>query len=172
MFIDIHELEKDALEFEEVIPPGRINYGSEVRQVEPMEIAGAAELLGDEIHITGSLNTAVETTCDRCLETSQRPMELEFDLFYRPMKTIAHEEEIEIKPSEMEIGFYEGGGLELDDVLREQVLLALPMKRVCREDCKGLCPQCGKNLNQGPCSCKTEKIDARLAGLEKFRQSM
>ena len=170
MFIDIHELEKDALEFEEVLPAGRLNLGPEIRQVEPMEVAGAAELLGNEIHITGSLKTSVETTCDRCLENSRRPIDLEFDLFYRPMKTIAREEEIEIKPAELEIGFYEGHGLELDDVLKEQVLLTLPMKRVCREDCKGLCPQCGQNLNLGKCACKTEKIDARLVGLEQFRK--
>ena len=75
MFIDIHELEKDALEFEEVLPPGRINFGPEVKQVEPMEVAGAAELLGNEIHVSGSLTTAVETTCDRCLEPSRRPLD-------------------------------------------------------------------------------------------------
>lgn len=170
MFIDIHELEKEPLEFAEVLPAGRIGLGPDVKQVEPMEVAGAAELLGNEIHVAGWLKTALETTCDRCLEASRRPIDLEFDLFYRPMKTIAREEEIELKPSELEIGFYEGNGLELDDVLKEQVLLALPMKRICRDDCKGLCPRCGQNLNLGKCACKAEKIDARLAGLEQFKK--
>ena len=170
MFIDIHELEKDALEFEQVVPPGRIAFGPDIRQIASMEVEGAAELLGNEIHVTGSLKTSIETSCDRCLEPVQRPIDLDFDLFYRPMKTIAREEEIEIKPSELEIGFYEGSGLELDDILKEQVLLNLPMKRICREDCKGFCPQCGQNLNQASCACKTEKIDARWSGLEQFRK--
>jgi len=170
MFIDIHELEKDALEFEQVIPPGRIAFGPDIKQVTPMEVAGAAELLGDEIHVTGALKTTVESMCDRCLDLSKRPVDLDFDLFYRPMKTIAHEEEIEIKPSELEIGFYEGSGLELDEVLKEQVLLSLPMKKVCREECKGLCPQCGQNLNQAGCTCKIEKSDARWSGLEQFKK--
>jgi len=170
MFIDIHELEKDALEFEQAIPPGRLAFGPDIKQVAPMEVAGAAELLGDEIHIAGSLNTTVEAVCDRCLEPLRRPIDIEFDLFYRPMKTIAHEEEIEIKPSELEIGFYEGNGLELDEVLKEQVLLTLPMKQVCREECKGLCPHCGQNLNQAACACKTEKPDSRWSGLEQFKK--
>lgn len=170
MFIDIHELEREPLEFEEVLPPGRLQFGPEIIQVEPMEVAGAAEVLGNEIHLAGSIQTAVETTCDRCLEITKRPIDIEFDLFYRPMKTIAHEEEIELKPAELEIGFYSGGGLELDDVLKEQVLLTLPMKNVCREDCKGLCPQCGQNLNLAKCGCRTEKVDARLAGLEQFKK--
>jgi uncharacterized protein len=170
MFIDIHELEREALEFEDVLPPGRLNLGQDVKQIESMAVSGAAELLDNEIHVTGSLTTVVETICDRCLESSRLPIDLEFDLFYRPMKTIAHEEEIELKPSELEIGFYEGNGLELDDVLKEQVLLALPVKRVCREDCKGLCPQCGQNLNVSTCACKSDKIDIRLAGLEKFKK--
>jgi len=170
MFIDIHELERDALQFKEVLQQGRINFGPDVRQTAPMEVSGAAELLGNEIHVTGTLSTELESICDRCLEPLRRPVDLEFDLFYRPMKTIAHEEEIELKPSELEIGFYQGNGLELDEILKEQVLLSLPIKRVCREDCQGLCPHCGQNLNQGRCACKTERIDARLAGLEQFKK--
>ncbi len=170
MFIDIHELEKDALEFQETLKPGRIGFGSEIKQLEPLTTTGVAELLGQEIHLSGTLRTAVETICDRCLEPTRRPIDIEYDLFYRPMKSIAREEEIEVKPAELEIGFYEGHGLELDEVLKEQVLLTLPMKNVCREDCAGLCPQCGQNRNLAVCSCKTEKIDARLAGLESFKK--
>jgi uncharacterized protein len=170
MFIDIHELEKDALEFEQVLPVGRIAFGPDVKQVAPMEVAGAAELLGDEIHVAGGLRTTVEAVCSRCLEPLRQPIDVEFDLFYRPMKTIAREEEIELKPSELEIGFYEGKGLELDEILKEQVLLTLPMKQICREECRGLCPQCGQNLNQAGCTCKTERLDSRWSGLEQFKK--
>ena len=81
--------------------------------------------------------------CDRCLGRARFPLDAGFDLFYRPMSFIAREEEVEIDEGEAEIGFYEGGGIELEDILREQVLLALPMQRVCSDLCKGICPVCG-----------------------------
>ena len=91
-----------------------------------------------------------------------------FDLFYQPASNIARDEEIEIDEGEAEIGFYEGGGLELEDILREQILLALPMQRVCSEDCKGICPVCGKNRNQNACDCSTVKADDRWGALRKL----
>jgi uncharacterized protein len=67
------------------------------------------------------------------------------------------------------MGFYEGDGLELNDVLREEILLALPMQRVCREDCKGICPVCGQNRNQNECRCHTETVDDRWAALKQLK---
>jgi uncharacterized protein len=84
------------------------------------------------------------------------------------MAVIARDEEIEIDEGEAEIGFYEGGGLELEDILREQILLALPMQRVCSEECKGICPVCGKNRNQSACDCSTVKTDDRWGALRKL----
>ena len=72
---------------------------------------------------------------------------------------------------ESEIGYYEGEGLVLEDVLREQLLLAVPMRVVCREDCKGLCPQCGSNLNTGKCECPPGPSDVRWAGLKELKKS-
>jgi uncharacterized protein len=91
-----------------------------------------------------------------------------FDLYYRPASdVIREEEEVEIDAGEAEIGFYEGGGLELEDILREQVLLALPMQRVCSESCKGICPVCGKNRNETACDCKRE-VDDRWGALRNL----
>ena len=78
------------------------------------------------------------------------------------------EEEVEIDEGEAEIGFYEDGGMELEDILREQVLLALPMQRVCSEVCKGICPVCGKNRNETECDCKLESHDDRWGALRNL----
>ena len=75
---------------------------------------------------------------------------------------------MEIDEGEAEIGFYDGGGLELEDILREQVLLALPMQRVCSETCKGICPVCGKNRNETTCDCKTVGTDDRWGALRNL----
>jgi uncharacterized protein len=74
-----------------------------------------------------------------------------------------------ITTSETEIGYYEGDGLLLEDVLREQILLALPAKILCKEDCKGLCPECGRNRNTDPCDCAATSVDPRWASLQTIR---
>jgi uncharacterized protein len=103
--------------------------------------------------------------CDRCLATARFPLEAGFDLYYRPVSVIAKEEEVGIDEGETEIGFYAGGGMELEDILREQVLLALPMQRVCSEGCKGICPACGRNRNEGACDCKVDNQSDRWKAL-------
>jgi uncharacterized protein len=84
------------------------------------------------------------------------------------MSDIAVEEEVEIDKGEAEIGFYEGGGLELEDILLEQVVLALPMQRVCSDACKGICPVCGGNRNETTCDCRGEGADDRWGALRKL----
>jgi len=66
------------------------------------------------------------------------------------------------------VGFYDGPGLELNDILQEQVLLALPLQRVCREDCQGICPICGQNRNETECDCRTQIRDERWSALRNL----
>jgi uncharacterized protein len=154
MLIARYELEIHRLVVERVFNPGALDFHSaEFRQIDPLTVKAVAELLGDEILIRGSLRTRIESTCDRCLNPVQLALERDFDLTYRPMSTIAREEEIELPEGELDIGFYEGEGIELGEVLAEQVNLAVPMKVVCREDCRGLCPTCGADRNNGTCAC-------------------
>jgi uncharacterized protein len=110
----------------------------------------------------------MECECDRCLETASFPIESNFDLFYRPVSDIAIDEEVAIDESATEIGFYEHGGVELGDVLREHVLLSLPMQRICREDCKGICPVCGQDRNLVSCGCQVHVEDDRWSALKDF----
>ena len=93
-------------------------------------------------------------------------------MLYRPQGADAGRDELSVTDAEAEIGYYQGEGILLEDVLREQVLLALPLKSTCREDCKGLCPQCGKNLNQEPCSCSEPAEDPRWAVLKDIRERL
>ncbi len=170
MFLDIHELELHPIVFDDSMAAGRIDFGWGIQQVEPLAVRGSAELLASEIHLHGTLRTAVEVCCDRCLEPTRFQVETDFDLFYRPMRTIAKNEEVEIAKDELDIGFYQGNGLLLEDAVKEQVLLTLPMKNVCRPDCAGLCPQCGQNRNFGDCGCRPPAKDLRWAPLEKLNR--
>ena len=169
MFLSVKEMELRKIRFDETFEPGQIEFASEnLEQVSPLHAVGSAELLkntGGEVRVQGRYTVDFTAPCDRCLVSARHPLDAGFDLFYRPVTTIAREEEIEIDEGEAEIGFYEGGGLELEDILREQILLALPMQRVCSQDCKGICPVCGRNRNQSGCDCHPHGADDRWTAL-------
>jgi uncharacterized protein len=109
------------------------------------------------ILVKGNLRTAVETECVRCLT------------LFRLTLTIQLEELFALSSAVDPIYFInDDGWLDLKQPLREQILLTMPIQVVCRPDCKGLCSQCGQNLNEGPCDCKTDEIDPRLATLKSL----
>ena len=170
MFLNIHELERQPIALDQVFPPGRIDFGEDVWQVEPLEVHGRAELVVGEMRLRGDLGTTIEVPCARCLERTRLPVAMDFDLFYRSVQTIARNEEVEIRGDDLDIGFFHGGGLLLEDALREQILLALPMKSICRPDCAGLCSQCGRNRNLAPCGCAPPPVDERWTPLAHFKR--
>jgi uncharacterized protein len=178
MFLDIKELELRPLEFAEDFPADVIDLGSDVRQRTVLKTEGRAEVVEEhhgkhkiikDIRLRGRLSAGLESQCARCLEPVPQEIAREFELLYRPLGADAGRDELSVTDAEAEIGYYEGDGILLEDVLREQVLLALPLKITCRQDCKGLCPQCGKNLNQEQCSCAVPADDARWAALKEIR---
>jgi uncharacterized protein len=174
MFFDIQTLEKRKIPFDQAFPPGVIDLPDEnTRQTGDLRANGTAELIDPfgarEIRVRGELRGEVEMLCARCLAPVRSPISCSMDLFYRPMKEIAKDEEVSISRAETEIGFYEGGGLELADVVREQIAIELPMRSLCREDCRGLCPVCGKNRNNEACICQETIADTRWEALRKWK---
>jgi uncharacterized protein len=181
MFLDIKELEAHPLDFEEEFQPGAIDLGGEVRQRTPLRTAGRAEVVEEhhgkhqivkDLRLRGNLSAGLELPCARCLEPVEQKVAPEFELLYRPLGADAGRDELSVTDAEAEIGYYQGEGILLEDVLREQVLLALPLKITCREDCKGLCPHCGANLNQEQCSCSAPIGDPRWAALKDIRERL
>ena len=171
MLIAVKELKRHKLTIAQQFAPGMIDYRTrDFRQLGLLTTEAVAELEGGEIHLAGHLETRVETACARCLEPVTREVSADFDLRYRPVASLAAEAEISLEEEETQIGFYKGEGLFLTDVLAEQVHLALPMKSVCREDCRGLCPECGANLNLGSCGCRRTSVDPRLVALADWKR--
>ena len=174
MFLSIREMEVRKIRFDEVCQPGQIDFaGENLEQGSPLSAKGSAELLAHtdgEVRIQGRYVVEMIAQCDRCLGEARFPLDGQFDLFYRPVAFIARDEEVEIDEGEAQLGFYEGGGLELEDILREQVLLALPMQHVCSETCKGICPVCGRNRNETVCECTIEGVFSRpLSAVSRTR---
>ena len=181
MLFEIKDLELRPIEFAEKFQPGVLDLGTDYRQVTPIETSGRADLVEEhhgkhkiiqDIRIRGKLATSLESNCARCLEPLTQDVNREFDLLYRPQGSDAGRDEMSVTDAEAEISYYEGEGLGLDEVVREQVLLAVPLKVTCREDCKGLCPHCGKNLNEGQCSCAVEIEEPRWAALKEIRSKL
>jgi uncharacterized protein len=172
MFLNIKELELRKIRFDETFEPGKIDFAEEdLEQSSPLHATGVAELLEEsdgQIRVQGRYTVEMTAQCDRCLGRARFPLDAGFDLFYRPASELAEQEEVAIDAGEAEIGFYEGQGLELEDILREQVLLALPMQKVCEESCKGICPICGKNRNEADCGCSDSAADNRWSALRNI----
>src|ERR1700689_3130694 len=177
MEFKIVELEREPVEFNLELKPGAIDFGEEAKQVGELDTSGQAEVIHEhrgpkeivpDIRLKGRFAGKFEVPCARCIEPVEIPLAAEFDLIFRPVGVDAEGPEGAITASETEIGYYQGDGLLLEDVLREQVLLSLPVRTLCKPDCKGLCPRCGVNRNSQACHCDEKPGDPRweaLAGL-------
>ena len=178
MLIEIKELEIHPVEFREEFSAGVIDLGADLRQQGILKSEGRADLVEEhhgkhevvqDIRLKGKLETRLEVACARCLDPVVVPVKRSFDLLYRPLGTDAGHQELSVTDAEAEVGYYQGEGLLLEDTLREQVLLAVPLKTVCSDDCQGICPSCGKNLNEGACSCEDDVEDPRWSALKEIR---
>ena len=159
------------------LPEGAIDYAPDVRQVGALAVSGRAELLVEhrghketveDIRVRATLTGRFELLCARCLTAVPTPVKADFDLIFRPGGTDAEAGEHAITEDETEIGYYERSGLPLEDVVREQVLLTLPSRALCREECKGLCSHCGADRNAENCHCAEEVKDPRWGALAGF----
>jgi len=180
MLISIRELELHEVTFSQEIRPEVIDFGPDVHQHTPLHTEGRAELVEEhrghgqaleDIRVVGDFSTQLELRCARCLEPVLRDVAGNFDLIFRPLGADAGMEERSIRGAEADIAYYQGEGVVLEDLLREQVLLAVPLKAVCNDACKGLCPCCGKNLNLEACACQPAQDD-RWGALHEIREKL
>jgi uncharacterized protein len=177
MDFKVSELEREPIEFDLSLPPGVIDFGQEAEQAGPLAASGLAEVIHEhrgphdivaDIRLRGQLSGNFQVPCARCVEPVQIPLAAEYDLIFRPAAADSEPPERSITAPETEIGYYQKYSLSLEDVLREQVVLSLPVRTLCKPDCKGLCPRCGENRNSQACSCEEGPKDPRweaLAGL-------
>jgi uncharacterized protein len=169
MFFSLAELEHHPIHFDLQYAPGEIDLGGDLRQTGSLHTAGYAELLRHtlgELRIRGTMEVALETDCDRCLEPAASRLDAPFDLFYRPLPKIDNHAEIQLEDGEIDLSFYEGDGVELGDALRDFILVSQPMQHLCAPACKGLCPLCGANRNSEPCACAAAAPPSPLSALK------
>jgi len=178
MEFKILDLEREPLDFDLSLASGAIDFGGETGQMGDLATSGRAEVIHEhrgpreivaDIRLKGRFSGNFQVPCARCIEPVEIPLAAEFDLIFRPLGADAGAPERSISASETEIGYYQRDSLSLEDVLREQVLLSLPVRTLCKPGCKGLCPRCGANRNTQPCSCEAGQTDPRWGALSGLR---
>ncbi len=159
-------------EFDEFIVLKELVERGECRFIEPIAIELAVEPERETIKVSGFFKTAVELPCSRCLTAFTFRLQRDFTMRYARGEDIAadrfgDEPEIELTAEQIGLSYYEDDEINFKDVVQEQIVLALPFKPLCREDCKGLCPHCGTDLNQGRCECAEEQTRNPFAVLKE-----
>ena len=170
MFLDLNRLHGQREHFDRQFQPSAFDPPDEdYRVAAPVEVSLDVEKAGgDAFRVTGRAETSLQLDCGRCLEAFQVPVDARFDLRYVPAEQNEGAGEREIAEDDLTTAYYRDGSLDVIDLLREQFQLVLPMKPLCQEACKGLCPECGTNLNRGQCNCTRTWEDPRLAPLKSL----
>lgn len=133
-----------------------------------VDVFVSATRIGKTVSIELKIETAVDLECCRCLEVFTLPIKTRFKYTFVPLDEKT-EEELELTSEDLSFGYYKDDVIELDPIIFEQIMLPIPMKPLCNNSCKGLCPHCGVNLNKVSCNCHTEVVDSRLAALKNFK---
>ena len=168
MRVNVSQINEDeGLKIRHLFPEREPNFHSKEMQIIGRPSLNAyATRKGEEVRLTGKVSSTVQIDCARCLAPVPVSVDESFDLFYIPsVDPAALKEERELGEEDLMIAFYRGDQIDLDDLVREQIELALPMARLCSNECRGLCPECGANLNEGQCGCSADYADPRWAAL-------
>lgn len=189
MRVKIDEIRDEGLKLNERMSLEQLGTaleGSGFRATEPLAVSAHLRKVSGGVLLTGQFTSRVAAECKRCLTDAVLELPVSFTLNLVP-ESLARGEDVLDKDEqeEKDRGQAESGGsfgmddadeelfngkvIELEPIVREQVLLSLPMNAVCREDCQGLCPQCGQNRNEKPCDCDAKFVDPRFAALKNFK---
>lgn len=172
MRLELSHIRQPETEFHKVFAPADVQgEGEEYRITAPVDLRMVIHKDHDRFRLAGRVTTALELACSRCLEPFTLPIDREFDLRYLPAGAAAapggdDDAGSEVDEDDVAVTFYRDEQIDLADLLREQFYLALPMKPLCGDDCRGICPQCGSNRNVAPCDCTPQWEDPRLADLK------
>jgi uncharacterized protein len=150
------------LTFEETLEPGPY------KPLTPVKAALHVDKFGHEVFVRGTVRALLELECSRCLKVFPFESDSGVDVVYHPLEELGGEERHEIKDDELDTDFYRGDEVDIGDLVKEQVILSIPLKPLCSESCRGICPSCGTDLSTDTCTCETRETDPRLEILKQL----
>lgn len=169
MIIDLKSIEHET-EIDSVLGAEEIDLKPEtVRIVSDVVIKTVVKKSDHKVDAEGRLQTDVEADCDRCLEPTKRTLNIEFHLAFVTPEHFPADKDTEISGEDLDVDILKDDSLDLNEIVREQILLNLPQQVFCKVDCKGLCAKCGANLNLIDCNCNETEIDPRWAVLKNLK---
>src|SRR5687767_7400889 len=160
--IELENLEGSKGDFAHVYQPEELNPVDErITLTEPANISGLVKLSGNQVFIEGHVDTRAQVECDRCLQPVDVPVSTDFELEYIPGSDYEASGAAALTEAELSVSVFDGEAIDVDEIVKEQIVLAVPTRMLCREECKGICPECGIDRNTGECKCITDDIDPR-----------
>jgi uncharacterized protein len=169
MRLDLSKIRTPHEHYAKVYEPAAFTPDAEYIVVAPVSLEFDIHKDKDRFRLEGRVRTTLELPCSRCLEPFRWTVDEPFELTYEPRPSSAAESEREIANEDFSAAVYENEEIDLEQLVRERFEMSMPMKPLCRDDCKGLCPVCGTNLNRGRCDCKTGWQDPRMAALRALQ---
>lgn len=170
MIIDLFQIEQANYEFDNLIQPENIGLDDEAARIELLvKISGVIKKGIAQVDLSGRIEGEIEIDCMRCLQPVKTPLNIQFKVVYVAPENYTGEREAEIGTDDLDIAIYDDEKLDLAEIAREQILLNLPTRFLCREDCSGLCQVCGANKNFTDCNCEEKQIDPRWSSLKDLQ---
>ena len=172
MRIELEKLQGGKGGFAHVYQPEELNPVDErVRVTQPAEVKGNVNQAGHEVFVSGHVETRAQLECDRCLQLVELPVSADFALEYITGSDYESSSAAVLSEEELAVSVFDGESIDVDEIVKEQILLAVPARTLCREECKGICPECGTDLNARQCNCADEEVDPRWAALQSFKNT-
>jgi uncharacterized protein len=135
----------------------------------PLRAEARINRIGISYLIQGNVQIVLRFQCSRCLKEFTYPLSSRFDLTLHPLREKTFEEEVELGEEDMESVFFDGGEIHLSEIACEQIFLEIPYQPLCKADCRGLCPQCGRDQNLSPCNCVRGEWGSGFTALQKMK---
>ena len=170
MRIELEKLEESGGRYSRTYEIDQLTFDeTELRLIEPVSVEGRIRRKGEEVELRGRLRTKTAIPCGRCLKSVELPIDVDFAERFTPAVAWKDEEQHELREDDLNLAAFDGEAIELDDLVREEIILALPGHVLCDETCKGLCPACGADRNAGSCDCASKQIDSRWEKLKDLQ---
>lgn len=169
MLLDLSRIRTPHEHYEKVYEPSAFAPDADYTVVAPVSLVFDIHKDKETFRLSGRVHTTLELQCSRCLEPFRWGVDEPFELTYEPRPAVMSDSERAIADADFSAAFYDNDEIDLEQLIRERFEMSLPMKPLCTEDCKGLCPVCGTNWNRASCDCRTDWDDPRLATLKALQ---
>jgi len=172
MRIELANLKEGRSSFAHIYEPTELDLADERGKLnQSTSVSGNLRLSRGKVLVEGEIETQVRVECDRCLKAAVLPVKTDFHLEYVTGPDYEALQAAELTEEEMTVSVFDGEGIDIDEIVREQILLSIPTRVLCSEECKGICSNCGTDLNLGECGCDARDIDPRWETLKKLKRS-